>query len=361
MDKLEILVADHSVVSRKNITDIVNATDFGMVTRSASGGGIALEWLEQSRFDVILLDVSVVREMGVDQIAVMKRRFPGMEVIIMSDNDSESAAITLESMNYGALDFVLRPNGKASETLNASIRGELDAIFTQIKVHQYLPKPRVVNEAKTSVVKTPTGRQAMAGIDLVLIASSTGGPVALETICRNMPADFKKPILIVQHMPPEFTHVLAASFSKKFKRSVTEGKTGDLIKPGSIIIAPGGLHMEVDMGPDKLPVVRLLETPFENGVRPSADVLFRSVAKVYKARNVLVVVLTGMGNDGTKGVQALKDACNCYTITQSEATCVVYGMPKCVYDAGLSDEAVNLEAIAQRICQITHCGGAASG
>lgn len=361
MEKLKILVVDHSVISRKSITDIVNSSDFGIVVRSASGGAIALEWLQQSRFDVVLLDAHVVREIGVDQVGAIKKAYPDTEIIVMSDQDPESAAITLESMNMGALDFILRPNEKNMHRVVSGIKNELEAIFTQIKVQQYLPKSKTIIDENPMVNSALEKKRFVGDIDLVLIASSTGGPVALETICKQIPTNFTKPILIVQHMPPEFTQVLAASFNKKFNAAISEGKMGDIIKPGHVIIAPGGFHMVVEEGFGKTALIKLLETPFENGVRPSANVLFQSVAKTYKGKNILTVVLTGMGNDGTDGIRALKEACNCYCITQSEKTCVVYGMPKCVYEAGLSDEVVNLDTIALRICQMTQSGGVYSG
>lgn len=361
MEKLKILVVDHSVISRKTITDIVNTTDLGMVQRSASGGQIALEWLQQSGFDVVLMDVQVVREVGVEQIRILRRLYPGTEIILMSDQDPESAAVTLEAMNMGALDFILRPNHTKGTAVGSNIKGELEAIFTQIKVQQFLPKAKACDDQGPMESGPSEKKQFVGDIDLVLIASSTGGPVALETICRKLPSDYSKPVLIVQHMPPEFTHVLAASFNKKFKTTVTEGKSGDALSPGHIIIAPGGFHMVLEEGFGKTAGIHLLDTPMENGVKPSADILFKSVARVYKGRNILVVVLTGMGNDGTKGVRALKESCNCYCITQSEKSCVVYGMPKCVYEAGLSDEVVNLEDIAHRMCQLTESKGGIRG
>lgn len=357
MVKLGVLVVDHSVINRKKMTDIVNETEYGFVIKSASSGEIALEWLMQCAFDVMLIDAYVVKEIGVEQISLIKGDHPNIEIIIMSDNDKESARITLESMNRGAIDFILRSNG---DSMNLNVKRELEAIFAQIKVKQFLPKEKILKSEPINTIIEPKVT-SIGEIDLILIASSTGGPIALEEICKNFPKEFNKAVLIVQHMPPEFTNVLAASFNKKFRASFSEGKTGDLVENGHFIFAPGGYHMVLDEGYAINKSIKLIETPFVNGVRPSADVLFSSVAKEYRGKNVLAVVLTGMGNDGTEGIRALKEACNCYCITQSEKTCVVYGMPKCVFNAGLSDEVVDLNHIATRINQIAMGRGGIRG
>lgn len=359
MDKLKVLVVDHSVINRKKITDLINETEYGMVVKSASRGEIALEWLLQCEFDVMLIDAYVVKEIDVETIATIRRDYSNIEIIIMSDQDKESAQLTLESMNRGAIDFIIRSSG-ASGDLDFNVKRELEAIFAQIKVKQFLPKDNVLkleSAAKVLEVKKPF----IGEIDLVLIASSTGGPVALEEICKHFPENFNKAVLIVQHMPPEFTNVLATSLNKKYKAHFSEGKTGDLVKKGHFIIAPGGYHMVLDEEYAKNKAIKLIETSFVNGVRPSADVLFESVAREYRGKNILVVILTGMGNDGMQGVSVLKKACNCFCITQSEKTCVVYGMPKCVFNAGLSDEVVDLNNIALRINQMTMGGGGFGG
>lgn len=352
MEKLKVLVVDHSVMNRKKMTDIVNDTDYGQAIRSASNGQIALEWLLQCSFDVILMDVYVVKEIGPDKIREIKLENPGIEIIIMSDRDSESAQLTLESMNQGALDFIMRSEENKAEKEIMVIKSELEAVFTQIKVKQYLPVSRKETVAKAVENTMAVKKEFRGEIDLVLIASSTGGPVALEMVCKELGADFPKPILIVQHMPPEYTQVLATSLNKKFKPVIMEGKQGDVVKRGQLIIAPGGFHMALERNHGEHISIKLLETPFVNGVKPAADVLFQSVAEHYKGRNILVAILTGMGNDGVKGVSSLKEACNCYCLTQSENSCVVYGMPKCVFDAGLSDEVVDLKNIGNRLNEI---------
>jgi two-component system chemotaxis response regulator CheB len=189
------------------------------------------------------------------------------------------------------------------------------------------------------------------GVDLILIASSTGGPVALETIFKELTKEIQIPILVVQHMPREFTNVLAQTLNKKCALTVEEAKEGEVISKGRILIAPGGVHMTVT-SVGSLRKVHLRNSPYVNGVRPAADVLFKSIAQNYPGSRVLTVILTGMGSDGLAGVEELKKNCNCYCMTQSKDSCVVYGMPKSVFEAGLSDEIVELQDIAMRLKQL---------
>jgi len=186
--------------------------------------------------------------------------------------------------------------------------------------------------------------------DLVLITSSTGGPSALEKVLTKIDKNIKKPVLVVQHMPVGFTKRLAEAFDKKCTIEVSEASDNELIT-NNIYIAKGGYHMII-YGNYPNYRTRLIQTSTVNGVMPAADVLFESVAKICKNRKVLVVVLTGMGSDGKNGVSILKESCKTYCITQSEKSCIVYGMPKSVYEAGLSDIVLDLDKIAEKINSI---------
>jgi two-component system chemotaxis response regulator CheB len=184
-----------------------------------------------------------------------------------------------------------------------------------------MEEPKIPYTNNSSGCKKPA-RGGSESIDLVVIASSTGGPAALETVFGQLPTDINVPILIVQHMPPEFTSILAQTLYRKYNQNVKEGSDGDEVKSGRVLIAPGGMHMVVCSSKGFGNEIRLLDTPYINGVRPSADVLFHSIAKEYKCKNILAIVLTGMGNDGTQGIREIKEECNCYCITQSEDTCL---------------------------------------
>lgn len=373
MDKLEVLLVDASILSRKNMTELVNLTRYGNVLRNASNAQIAMEWLNQLRLDVVLLDINVLKENGSGFVRTLRENHPNVEIIIVSDTETKSAEMTLEAINDGAIDFVLAmetENGIPVESSRYKLKQSLESIFTQIKVDQFLKKPHSRQEQATTSHKTESTvphraadlanarpKPFLSEIDLVVIASSTGGPAALEVVIGSLPADYKKPTLLVQHMPPDFTRVLAETLCKKYNKNVREGQPGDLIRENEIVIAPGGKHMVVEEGTGNMPCVGILDTPFYNGLKPAADILLKSVATVYKNRRILCVVLTGMGNDGTEGIRELKQNCQVYSLTQSEESCVVYGMPKCVAEAGLSDEVVDLKDMAYRMYQLSYRRG----
>jgi len=364
LEKLKVLIAEQSVLNRKLIADAVTATEYGMVLHTASNGPIALEWLQQDAIDVLLLDAHLVALIGMPAFEGIRRTHPNVDIVLLSGKDPESASITLEALNHGALDFIVKPEREEERAWGSAFRSMLESIFAQIQVRQFLPlhsarpisSPSVQNPAAADEPLSAgqsKGFHHQGGIDLILIASSTGGPVALDTLFRGWPAQVGSPVLVVQHMPPEFTKILAESLEKKYRSGISEGVQGEFLQDGRVFIAPGGSHMVLGENAERKKTVRLTETAFVNGVRPSADVLFQSAAEHFQGKNILAVILTGMGNDGTRGVRLLKEACNCFCITQSEKTCVVYGMPKCVADAGLSDETVHLEDIARRIGQIS--------
>jgi two-component system chemotaxis response regulator CheB len=365
-DKLKVLIVDDSLIYRKILAAAVDSTGLATASQTASNGVIALERLAQQHFDVVLLDQLMPELTGLETLAVIKDKYPDLAVIMISDCTKENATVTVRALEMGALDFILKPSDASPDRNMEIIKNHLHILFAQVKI-----KRSTANVTKSLVrdhgrqESEPSKKPAFARdrkktklkkVDLTVIATSTGGPVALEQICSLLTPDIKKPILVVQHMPPEFTRVLAESLSRKCLLPVSEGSEGAPVNDGEIVIAPGGYHMVVRGLDDCRRIIRLEETAFVNGVRPAADVLFRSVADTYSGMDILAVILTGMGNDGTAGVNELKQKCNCYCITQSEATCTIYGMPKSICDAGLSDETVDLENIAKRMQQIALVG-----
>jgi two-component system chemotaxis response regulator CheB len=254
------------------------------------------------------------------------------------------------------MDFIQKPPEKELAGHRAEFVSHFDTLFSQIILKKFSEvseaQPARQKEAEDISKGGLQNAEIRGHVDLVLIASSTGGPVALDAVFSALSLDISVPILVVQHMPPGFTNLMAQAFRKKYGVNTVEARERDIVKAGKILIAPGGRHMSLECSEGSGRLVRLLDTETVNGVKPSADVLFKSVAESCKGMNILAVILTGMGNDGTGGVAELKRNCNCYCITQSEETCVVYGMPKCVYEAGFSDETADLKDIPFRIQQI---------
>lgn len=359
MEKLKVLVVDDSAVYRRILTEAVEATGLGLVQHAASNGVIALERLAQKQYDIVLLDVMMPEMDGIETLRLIKKDYPGTDVIMISGIGEGNVAVTVEALEIGALDFIVKPSGADASSNLEFIKSFLQSLFTQIQLKKCaagvsasdtLPPPQTT--VRRPVETTSPPKVKTLGFDIVLIAASTGGPKALEVLCGGLPANLAVPVLIVQHMPPDFTRVLAESLDKKSAIKVNEGRESDPILPGRVVIAPGGHHLAVKRQEGGRQFLMLDDGPTVNGVKPAADVLFKSAAAAYRGMRVLAVVLTGMGNDGTQGVADLKQQCRCYCLTQNETSCVVYGMPKRVLEAGLSDESLDIREIAERIRQL---------
>ncbi|MBM7866070.1 chemotaxis-specific protein-glutamate methyltransferase CheB [Heliobacterium gestii] len=379
MEKLKVLIAEDTLVYRKMLALAVESTGLATVECTASNGLLALERLKQHWIDVVLLDESMPELDGPATLARIRREYPQLPVIMIGGDGSDLA--TTQDSGAGVLDVVAKPPETDAEKSTERLKSQLQALFTQIHMGKLVmssraPAPPVSTrpqappqppaqlwaqrkaplppEEETGIAQ-PSKRKRLTGVDLVVIASSTGGPVALEQVLFPLPPSFAKPILVVQHMPADFTRILAHTLSRKCAIPVAEAREGEAIAPGRILIAPGGCHMAVaSQGKEK--VIRLDKGPPVHGVRPAADVLFASLAREWARQRVLAIVLTGMGSDGMGGVAELKKHCDCYCLVQSEKTCVVYGMPRSVAEAGLADEVVDLPDISARVVRIVSGG-----
>jgi len=360
------MVVEDSSFYKKILVQAVEGTGLGLVEHTASSGSILFERLKQHKIDVVLLEFGMREMSGIDILKNIRMDYPDIFVIMVSAGKAVSDAGTAKALEMGALDFILKPLEVDAKKSVVIIKNRLQGLFTQIMTIKYTSSSASpVNLAETTKLpfqrppvpgRQVTEKKKLSGVDLIVIAASTGGPVALETICKKLPADFNKPILVVQHMPAEFTKKLAQSLDKKCALPVIEAEEGALVKPGQVMIAPGGVHMTVQTGSESGRIFRLKAAPPVNGVRPSADVLFYSVAKAYKGARILAVILTGMGSDGMLGVKEMKRTCECYCLVQSEKTCVVNGMPKSVVEAGLADDVEDIDAIPARVLHIVHRG-----
>ncbi|MTV48888.1 chemotaxis-specific protein-glutamate methyltransferase CheB [Heliobacillus mobilis] len=373
MEKLKVLVADDTLVYRKILTHAVESTGLATVEFTASNGLLAMERIRHNKLDVALLDMFMPEMDGLAVLEQIRNEHPHIAVILISGRGPDNASATVRALSLGALDFILKPEESDANKSMEKLKSQLQALFAQIKIkklssdkessaltREQTQKPLSVAlpvaKERTTASLSINQKRKFNGVDLVVIASSTGGPVALEKVCQQLPANFSIPVLVVQHMPADFTRILAQSLSRKCQLPVVEAGEGELVRPGKIMIAPGGLHMTVQPGKGASKVIKLNNSPLVNGVRPAADVLFESLAQGCKRDRILAVILTGMGNDGLRGVTEMKLHCDCYCLTQSEKTCVVYGMPRSVAEAGLSDEAVDIEEIAARINRLVSGG-----
>ncbi len=349
MHRPRVLVVDDSVVVRRLVSKALEAKDEVEVVGVAADGAIALVNIERLHPDVVILDVAMPVMDGLTALAEIRQRWPGLPVIMFSTLTTRGAEVTLDALALGASDYVLKPSGSDAAASMTAIRAELLP-----RIAALLPLAREARERTSSRVPQRPSRASgtvrkAAGpaqrVDIIAIGVSTGGPTALAELIPSLPGTLPVPIVIVQHMPPMFTKILAERLNGKSELRVAEATDGARIAPRSVWIAPGDRHMEIDeRDRDRLHVY---DGAHENSCRPSVDPLFRSVAQRYGA-NALGIVMTGMGSDGLRGAEHLA-AAGARLLVQDEATSVVWGMPGFVSRAGLADAAVPLPLLRSEI------------
>jgi two-component system chemotaxis response regulator CheB len=349
MPKIRILVVDDAVVVRKLITETLRRDPDLEVVGIAANGKIALQKIPQVNPDLITLDIEMPEMDGLATLRELRKQYPTLPVIMFSTLTQKGAVATLEALSLGASDYVTKPANVGSVT-EAMERLERDLI-PKIKVHcRHLIAAAEVRENTKSpgpLASFAPPRPPQSGpIEMVCLGTSTGGPNALAEVFADFPADFPVPIVIVQHMPPLFTAMLAERLTAHSAIPCHEGAEGQVVERGHAYIAPGGRHMEVRR-PGIRTVLHLHDGPPENSCRPAVDVLFRSVVAAYGGA-VLGVVMTGMGQDGLRGCEIIREKRG-HIVVQDEATSVVWSMPGCVAKAGYADRTVPLGQIAREI------------
>jgi two-component system chemotaxis response regulator CheB len=343
MTPIRILVVDDSVVIRKLLSDTLSADPALEVVGTACDGRIALAKVPLLKPDLITLDIEMPVMDGLETLAAVRKLYPRLPVIMFSTLTERGAAATLDALALGASDYATKPSNTGSTALALErIRIELiPKIKTLCGITPFkpFPLPRARSPLK---VRVYSNRR----IEIVAIGTSTGGPNALAEVLPQIASDFPVPIVVVQHMPPIFTRLLAERLASHSAIPIEEGSAGVTLSPGHAWIAPGNFHMTVvraGVGHR----LDLNQGPQENSCRPAVDVLFRSLATAYGA-GVLGVVMTGMGSDGVLGAQDIRDAGG-DVIIQDEASSVVWGMPGLVHASGLADAAYPLDVLASEI------------
>lgn len=345
MDRvLKVLVVDDSAYVRKVVKQMLSRSPFLEVVGTARDGREALELVEQLEPDVVTCDLIMPELDGVGFVREQMRRRP-LPIIIMSIA-SETGEAALTALDAGAVDFVQKPTALATE----KIFEVSDELIEKVKAAASIPMARVkisppAAEATPQPATTSVTRREL--VDVVVIGISTGGPQALKQLIPQLPADFPAPVAMVMHMPVGYTEMYARKLDEQSPLEVREAHEGDVLRAGLVLLAPAGRHLTFRRRAGGEVVAHLDSRPFELPHRPSVDVLFQSAAEVYRQR-VLGVVMTGMGSDGKQGAAWIK-AQGGLVYTESEETCVVYGMPSSVVEAGLSDRSVPLDRMAQAI------------
>lgn len=355
--RIRVLVVDDSVVIRRLVTHALEEEPSIEVVGSAANGSIGLAKVPQLNPDVITLDIEMAEMDGLEMLRHLRQSYPAKDVrvIMFSTLTERGAAATIDALWLGADDYVSKASNEGSlDRSMASLRRELIPKIKQFFVfeEEAHTAPAVpASEPKLPVtIARAAGNPIHPGAEIVVIGVSTGGPNALATIMPQFPADFPLPILIVQHMPPVFTRLLAERLQTSTKLEVMEAENGAVVESGKVLIAPGNYHMRVRKS-NLRATVTLDQEPPENSCRPAVDVLFRSAEEAYGSA-VISVILTGMGYDGLRGMEVLK-AHGAYVIAQDEATSVVWGMPGAVVGAGLADAVLPLHEIVPEIIRGT--------
>ncbi len=365
---LSVLVVDDTVVYRRIVGDVVKSLPGIELAGTAANGRIALEKMKRLAVDVVLLDIEMPEMDGLATLAVLRKDYPDVNAIMVSGANKHSADVTVKALAGGALDFIPKPESSDPQSSRDDLCARLEPLLRLAASRKGLlsspgqAAPSAAVPQATRVATPPPASVAAkpSAIDVLAIGISTGGPDALAQLVPQLPVDLDVPILLVQHMPPVFTKSLAESLNRKSAISVREAVDAEPIEANTILIAPGGRHMVVRSHLDaatgqRSAVVGLNDSPPENNCRPAVDTLFRSVAAYYGG-NVLAVIMTGMGSDGCEGIRAMKRK-GCLCLTQGEASCVVYGMPRAVDEAGLSDERVALKDLSTRISTLVRRPG----
>jgi two-component system chemotaxis response regulator CheB len=370
-DEVSVLIVDDSALMRNLIGRMVEDTPGLVIAEKAMNGLFALQKIPRVDPDVIVLDLEMPEMNGIEFLKERQKRGIRIPVVILSSIARRGAEITMEALSLGASDFIQKPSGSESEDIHV-VKDSLVSMllgygssyrrFQGKKVlspSEYPPKTGQTHvpdifahlgaHSTAAPAKPPVQIRKPGKTEIIAIGISTGGPDALRQVFSKLDADLKIPIVVVQHMPPGFTSEFAKSLDRVCPLDVKEAQDGDAVQSGRILIAQGNKHMEVEKKAAGA-LVRLSDAPQVSGHRPSADVLFASVAMTY-TNHALGVIMTGMGRDGAQQLGTIYKEGG-MTLGQDEASAVVYGMPRVAHELGHVMEQVSLDRMAQRICEV---------
>lgn len=346
--KKKVMVIDDSALMRRVISDIINADDKLVVEKTANNGQEALDILLQGQhFDIILVDIKMPKMDGVQFLKELNKHRFQIPVLVVSSIADQSANETIEALELGAFDFVKKPMGSIGE----GYRGFRNRVLLRVYMACGLSitAKETLKELSEPKIDAPIQRKRSvrphAKKRLVVIASSTGGPKALQSVVPYFPADFPYPIVVIQHMPAGFTQSLAMRLNDMSPLQVKEAEDGEELKKGVVYIAQGGKQCELVERPAGTFVLSENDKPARGGLRPCADIFFESLVDC-SLDHFVCGVLTGMGSDACSGIQQVMKCKEIKVVAQNEDTCVVYGMPRAVAKAGIVNEVVPLEDMA---------------
>lgn len=349
----KILVVDDSALMRRVLCDIIDSDKRFQVVAKATNGLEALDLLSREKYDAVVLDVNMPKMNGLELLKELRKFKIPAKILMASTDTKKGAKTTLDALELGAMDFIHKPDS-AIDCRVDSFREQLLRILDVVAnskppVFEAAEKIQeeiiFTNKMIDIIKKTPV---KVAGNKIVAVASSTGGPKALQSVIPRLPAQLDAPVLVVQHMPKGFTASLAERLNDLSEVRVKEAEEGEELQKGTVYIAMGGKHMNVKMSAAGRYFLHLSDEPSREGVKPCANYMYESLMES-RFDNIVCVVMTGMGADGTEGIKNLKTKKKVHVIAQDQNSCIVFGMPKSVIGAGYSDQVVPLEQIAQEI------------
>lgn len=345
----KILIVDDSALMRRIICDIISTDDRFQVTDTAVDGLEALKLIRKNTYDLIILDLIMPGMDGISFLKEMNRLGNTTKVVVSSTRASKGADITVEALSLGAVDFIKKPDGILDARGNkfSSLLIQIISEVAFCDEYNGRKKRKESSKSPNSGVLPKSVKVSSSTKKAVAIASSTGGPKALQEVLPYLPQNLDAPVLVVQHMPAGFTKTLAERLDGMCNLHVQEAEEGMPVKKGNIYIARGGIHMTV-VRKGGCERIAFLDEPPREGVKPCANYMYESL-KDSDYEHITCAVLTGMGADGTQGIKNLKKHKDLYVIAQNQESCAVYGMPRSVVAEGLANEVVPLDKVAEAI------------
>lgn len=347
----KILVVDDSALMRSVLCDIINSDERFHVVDRAINGLEALDLIQRKEYDAIVLDVNMPKMTGIELLKELQTRKIPARVMMASTDTRDGAKVTMDCLELGAMDFIHKPdrvNDTRSEDFKKEFMTTLEAVSVcRLPSFQKLHTVEEVKVPQKNLEIVKKHETSIGSNKIVAIASSTGGPKALQQVIPRLPKNLKSPVLIVQHMPAGFTKSLADRLNTLSEIHVKEAEEGDVLVQGNVYLSRGGLHMKVVSKAGQY-YIHYTDEAAREGVKPCANYMYESLMESH-FDEVVCVVLTGMGADGTKGIVNLVTKKKIHVIAQDEVTCAVYGMPKSIVNSGLVNQIVGIEQVAQEI------------
>ena len=345
--KTKVLVVDDSAFMRKVISDILKSDENILVMDTAKNGVEAIEKVKALKPDVVTLDVEMPEMDGLTCLKeLMKQQY--IPVIMLSSLTQEGADATIRALEYGAIDFITKPTNIfniAGDEKKRELIEKVKIAKNSTKIKKYISINDIQVKPKRDIVKSSNIKYFVA------IGTSTGGPKALQDVIPLIPGDVPAAFLVVQHMPPGFTKSLAERLNSMSEVTVKEAEDGETVQAGYVYIAPGDYHMLVEKSGQNNLKIKLTQDPPVGGHRPAVNPMMESLSKTNYS-NLIGVIMTGMGGDGSEGIKKLKNVNKGFIIAQDEKSCVVYGMPKVAVQTGSVDAVVPLKDITKEIMKI---------